>query len=282
MDQPEYLDQYSGVGSGEKGLALTAAAESARIDDDIDMVCGCDVAHPGSDGSQGCGRRWRIHLVWNRDAYSISSPTVPVGGGFEALARRQATARDELLRVRAAADKWRTALAGLFVLATGLLVIKGRESIDGLAGWARYLAGGLAAIGLGAAIFATTRAMRASFGKPKLDAMFDPAGHRIDQRVHDRQHAEEARSDLRVATVCTMGALLALGAAVGVTWYAPAAPGPIHWMQITRSDGTVVCGDLLASDDGQVLLRRADTSEVVRVRLAAVGSLRPVDTCAGR
>jgi hypothetical protein len=31
-----------------------------------------------------------------------------------------------------------------------------------------------------------------------------------------------------------------------------------------------------------VLLRRADTSEVVRVRLAAVGSLRPVDTCAGR
>jgi hypothetical protein len=77
------------------------------------------------------------------------------------------------------------------------------------------------------------------------------------------------------------GALLALGAAIGVTWYAPPAPSPSHWTQITRTDGTVVCGELLASDQGQVHLRRADASQVVRVPLAGVESLRPVDTCAG-
>jgi hypothetical protein len=282
MDQPEYLDQFSGIGPGEKGLLPSSVGEAVRIDADIDVVCDCDVAHPGSDGKRGCGRRWRLHLSWNDESHTVSAPVVPTGGDFEAMAQRQALAQGELLRVRSAADKWRTALAGLFTLATGLLVIKGRDTIDGLVDWARYLAGGLAALGLGLAIFGATRAMRAAFGKPRLVALFDPAGHRVDHRGRDRFDAQEARSDLRTATWCTMGSLLALGVAVATMWYAPAVKAPGHWVEVTRLDTTVVCGDLLASDSGEITLRRSDTSELIHVPLAAVASLRVVDDCTGR
>lgn len=277
-EQPEYLDRYEGVlPAAEKGAATPVPGTPAKVDDDLDVVCACHVVHPGAEDADGCGRSWRLRVLWDGIAASVGAPRRPLGGDPSEVAVRAMAAAGEVDRVRAAADKWRASLTGLFTLVTASLVLKGRDSVEGLRTAWKVAAGVLLLAGLAVTLWAGVRAARASFGPLTLVPNFDEQGHRADARVQRRASADAARKDLRTAVRATVAALALLAAAVVVAWYGPAVD-PAPRLRVTTEDGRTACGELLGSDAGRMLLRLPDHG-VRQVPLADTLTVTPVDRC---
>ncbi|MFD5270375.1 hypothetical protein [Streptomyces sp. NPDC058335] len=146
-------------------------------------------------------------------------PTDPSEDHTLSEAVRARTA-DELREVREVAANWRTALAAMVTLVTAVSVIRGRDTIVGLASGARVLVGVLLLLAIVAASVGAFLASRSAFGLPKAE--------RTVLRLTDLVAAERARvhravRDLRAAIVLTFVTLALIVAAVGVVWYGPAA-----------------------------------------------------------
>ncbi|MEV6811752.1 hypothetical protein [Micromonospora sp. NPDC051296] len=130
--------------------------------------------------------------------------------------------RGELDRVRAAALAWRNGLGGLLVALVGFSLIRGRSDISTLApGWGA-LVGVLLLAAVAAGVAGALALLRAAHGPLSVA----PVGTLPPAPLGDHREAMAAaralRTGVRLVLLCT--ALLV--AAVGVTWYAPAAIGP--------------------------------------------------------
>ncbi|MER8031001.1 hypothetical protein ABTZ78_18815 [Streptomyces bauhiniae] len=147
----------------------------------------------------------------------------------------------ELDRVRAQAENWRNGLAALLGLLTTVGIIKGPDTVQGLAGMAHVAVGLLLLGGLLFAAAGAFFAMRAAFGLPQRRATEASLEELLSrQRLSTRQ----AVTDLRRAIGAGFLALALVTSGVGLTWYGPRAGKP--GVRVVEDDGSVLCGALVA------------------------------------
>ncbi|MFG2565028.1 hypothetical protein ACGFR6_06250 [Streptomyces sp. NPDC048567] len=180
--------------------------------------------------------------------------------------------------VRKQADGWRNGLAGLTGLLTAVLVLKGRETFNGLPSWAVALASGLIAAGFLLLLVGTLCAVRASHGRRSKDILTNGA----DMKDWTEQETKHSQRALSWATGCFVAGVLLVASSIGTAWTAyrspDATPGPS--VRVTTQTGTV-CGRLAASGAGSLLIT-TDAAQERRTRsipLPAVLSVVPVAAC---
>ncbi|MER6162039.1 hypothetical protein ABT147_42195 [Streptomyces sp. NPDC001868] len=183
-----------------------------------------------------------------------------------AQAARKAMANDEST-IRSAAEKWIaaiTALLGLFGLA-GL--VAGKDSFVGLPKGVLWVAALAALAAVVAAACAIVLANRAAYGWPTVvDVSNDEALERW--YVNQRTLVEEAAGRLRTAVRCALVSLAALMVVVGCNALWPRGVA----VQITRVDGSGVCGTLIDTKTPTELRIKRPNGEVTSVRAATIKS----------
>jgi hypothetical protein len=181
----------------------------------------------------------------------------------------------QLETVRQSAASWRTGLAALIALITGILAIREPGRMGGLAPWAVNTVGGLLLAGLALAVAGAWLALSAAYGAPAVidHERFQQAGGLTGLRF---DLARTAVHNLRRARWATVLALGLMAAAVALTWYAPRAPSAL--VEVERTADPVVCGTLIASREGYLDIR-PEHSAAVRVPARSLVSLRVVEDC---
>ncbi|MFF8534536.1 hypothetical protein ACN6K9_003538 [Streptomyces sp. SAS_267] len=155
--------------------------------------------------------------------------------------------RTELPRVRAAALAWRNGLAALLAGLVGFGLVKGRSDVSGLdEHWAAAVGGLLlTALLLGAS--AAVWLMSAAHGLPRVVAV-----DRLPSRTAaDHDEAVRSAKRRRRGIAATFGCAAALVAAVGATWYGPAAAPP--GVRVTTPMGVLCGSSLRIGPEGSVL-----------------------------
>lgn len=132
----------------------------------------------------------------------------------------RARTAEELRAVREVAANWRTALAAMLTLVTAVSVIRGRDTIVGLAPGARVLVGVLLLLALVAASLGAFLSSRSAFGLPREE---QPVRRITDLVTAERARVHRAVRDLRAAIVLTFVTLALIVISVGVVWYGPTA-----------------------------------------------------------
>jgi hypothetical protein len=181
----------------------------------------------------------------------------------------------QLKTVRQSAGNWRTGLAALLALITGILAIREPGTMGGLAPWAADTVGGILLASLALAAVGAWFALSAAYGSPAVidhDA-FRKAGGLTGVRFG---LARAAVHQLRWARWATVAALALMAAAVAVTWYAPRAPSAL--IEVERVADPAVCGTLIASRSGHLDIR-PEGGAAVRVPARSLVSLRLVNDC---
>lgn len=202
-------------------------------------------------------------------------PQVRPGPAGTAESRRhaeevQALLRSEVTRVRHQAEQWRNGLAALLTLITTVSVVKGRDSIAGLTGPFQVAVGAALLAGLVLAACGTYVGMRAAYGLPIRQAL----GSAKDLRDYQRRSATHSARDLRWAISLLFATLVAVVAAVGLTWYGPsAAEAPVEAR--TRT-GQRHCGTLTELADDVLVI---STDQTVRIAVRELESLSVVRSC---
>jgi hypothetical protein len=182
--------------------------------------------------------------------------------------------REELARVRASADQWRAGLAGLLGLLTTVLVVKGRSTIESIERPYQVAVALLLGLALVCAAAASTLAMFAAHGLPRLRQTEEDAGAVL---VSDRRLAQGAARALWIAITGTLLTLTLLSASVAITWFAPLSESEPN-VTVVLQDGTRACGQLVTADASRVILR--SSSGPVTVVTARLGSLAVTPSCA--
>jgi hypothetical protein len=127
---------------------------------------------------------------------------------------------DELREIRAVAANWRTALAAMLALVTTVSVVRGRDSIVGLAPAAQVSVGVLLLVAVVAAATGAFLSSRSAFGFPGEEE----ASRRLSDLIAaERARVRRAVRDLRASVVLTFVTLALIIASVGVVWYGPAS-----------------------------------------------------------
>jgi hypothetical protein len=195
-------------------------------------------------------------------------PATPPDAEENAELRRRLS--QELPAVRTAATQWRAGLLAILAATLGVGAFKGRETVNALStgygvtfGVLMGLCGLLAAGGVLACSYA-------AYGLPIWRA------RRSGLTVLDADEAHRASRFLNTGIVTALLATGLLAAAIGVSWFGPAAPkgGDVA---VTRSSGVRECGEL-KSVDGSGVHVLVDGSEVV-VPLGELRSVAPLHTC---
>jgi hypothetical protein len=183
---------------------------------------------------------------------------MPTADEIQFQEKLQTQFADSLERIRTGADKWRIGLATLLGLITAVSLVKGKDTISGLAHWAQYLVGFLLLLGLIFAAVGGWRAMRASFGNPTLVATPSTPDQLGARSIKD---GIKAIRDLAWAKWLTVVSLGAVALAVGLTWYLQEEPkhNPPAYLQVVQAaDHQVYCGELLKGDANVVVIRKND------------------------
>lgn len=176
----------------------------------------------------------------------------------------------ERTRVHAAAVAWRNGVAGIIVTLIGFSLIRGRSDIGDVASpydvWIGLLLLASLALGGGSAVLI----LRAANGRiwPR------PVGGYPSGVAGDHEEALEALTALRRGLAILALCVLALVAAVGLTWYAPARSGP---NVVVVQDGSQMCGAFVRSDNGAFTL--VGQAGISTVSLASVTAVRIVNRC---
>ncbi|MER7763156.1 hypothetical protein [Streptomyces sp. NPDC097619] len=178
----------------------------------------------------------------------------------------------QLAGARRQAEGWRAGLSGLTGLLAVLVVLKGRDSLDGLPDGARLLAGCLVGAAFLLLLTGTVLAVRAAHGRP---------GERIlltGGRLRAWTEGEVARVGRRLreaAWCCLVGVLLA-AAAVVVAWTTTTDPPGTLVRVVTPA--VTVCGELVGADPASVSLWTG-TGDHRTLRTVPAGTVTPVRAC---
>ena len=240
--------------------------------------CKCGQTHiDGSVARKNCGRRW---LVKVRPEGVL--PPVVAADDHSLLAAATALSQDEpkqsgvkeQSQIKASAEKWIagvTALFGLFGLG-GLVV--GKDTVASLGLRGKIFTGVALLVAVGLAATAVVLAYRAAYGWPKVVNLREDRA--LAEWYEKRQgYAGKAATFLRGSVWFAVGALAALLAAVAFVWYMPGSTPPMPLVQMTFTNGTHPCGDLVnSSADGQLTFQLSDgttTSERAAELIKSVG-----------
>jgi hypothetical protein len=186
---------------------------------------------------------------------------------------------------RKQADTWRVGLATLTTLLTAILVVKGRADASTLTTAFQVLVAMLLALALLLLLTATMWLTRALAGR---------AGDEFLLTGEDLQRwtADEVR---RISTILrwvpwlAAASVIAVAAAVGVTWFAPSTapattPGPL--VQVVETNGQTTCGTFIGETHHQVILTTpapppasGRTPLTTYLPLNSALTITPVTTC---
>ncbi|WP_052391041.1 hypothetical protein [Streptomyces sp. NRRL B-24484] len=189
-----------------------------------------------------------------------------------AAGERERLVRSELTRVRTAAVAWRNALGAPFVALIGFGLVKGRSDVSLIDPvWAAAV-GVLLLAAFGSGVIAALSLIRAANGRPRVVEVRDLLGH---AGSIDHVEALLSAAALQRGIRLTVGCSVFVAAALGSTWYAPAARPPA--IEFNTPSAGPVCGAVRPAGQGRVTVNT--DSGTVTVLLAEVTSMRVVEVC---
>ncbi|MFG3256507.1 hypothetical protein [Streptomyces sp. NPDC048172] len=182
----------------------------------------------------------------------------------------------QLPELRRQAEGWRTALTGLTALVAVLAVLKGRDSLAELPGWARALAMGLLLGAFVLLVIGALVAVRASHGLPGEEIYYEGQALR---RWTERECVRVGRA-VRAAAVLCLSGLLLVTAAVAVSWAAtPEKKSGKRGVlvQVTpEGTGKALCGRLVSVTPKRAVVR---TDDGTRRTVDGPVTVKPARSC---
>jgi hypothetical protein len=183
----------------------------------------------------------------------------------------------QLELVRKQADIWRAGLATLTTLLTGVLIVKGKSDASTLSTSYQILVAVLLATALALLLTATMWLSRALAGPSRVRILL--SGENLEQWT-----AVEVRkvvTALSWAPGMTVASVIFVAAAVGVTWFAPAAgqQPQVPLVQVTDSSGHS-CGALVGGTSAVIILTAPSGGAPTAIPMRSVLAVAPVSTCA--
>lgn len=179
----------------------------------------------------------------------------------------------QLDTARKQADTWRAGLATLTALLTGVLVVKGRDGASDLIRPFQILVAALLGVALTLLLWATMWLTRALAGPPGEKILL------TGENLADWTQGEVRKisTALRWAPGLAAVSVVAVAAAVALTWFGPASGTTTPLVQVTESTGQQSCGVLLGVSKHELILR--STAAPTLIPLSAVDAISPVTGC---
>jgi hypothetical protein len=179
----------------------------------------------------------------------------------------------QLETARKQAEVWRAGLAALTALLTAVFVLKGRDNVSDLKEPYQAIVVALLGLALVLLLIATVAVSRALAGPAGEEILL--TGERVEQWTKDE--VGKISAALRWAPLAAAAGVVAVAAAVGVTWLAPAQDSAASLVQVSESTGQQSCGQLIGVSDRQLIIRPAGGP--VLIPLTAVTAITPVTAC---
>jgi hypothetical protein len=152
---------------------------------------------------------------------------------------------------RKQADTWRTGLATLTTLLTGVLVVRGRDDVSTLTRPFQIVVAALLGLALILLLWATMWVSRALAGPPGEEILL--TGEGLEQWTSGE--VRKISTALRWVPIMAAASVIVLAAAVALTWFAPAAQGaPTRLVQVSETGGQITCGTFIGETQHQVIL----------------------------
>ncbi|WP_043464862.1 hypothetical protein [Kitasatospora sp. MBT66] len=178
-----------------------------------------------------------------------------------------------LPELRRQAEGWRTGLTGLTALLAVLVLLKGRDSLDQLPGWAGNTATALLALAFLLLVTGSLLAVRAAHGVPGEEILL---GGQALRRWTEHEVGRVTRALARASGCCAVGLVLAVGA-LALAW-ATTEAAPSHLVRV-RTGSTDLCGELIRADRAQLVLRTGPDRAERTVPQVDVTGLEAVGSC---
>jgi hypothetical protein len=175
---------------------------------------------------------------------------------------------------RAQADTWRTGLATLTTLLTGVLVLRGRDDVSALTRPFQIVAAALLGLALILLLWATMWLSRALAGPPGEEILL--TGEGLEQWTSGE--VRKVSTALRWVPGMAAASVIAVAVAVGVTWFGPAATAaPL--VRVTETSGQITCGTLIGETQHQVILTAPAGGQAVIIPVTSHLVITPVTSC---
>ncbi|HXL93308.1 MAG TPA: hypothetical protein VN969_30635 [Streptosporangiaceae bacterium] len=174
---------------------------------------------------------------------------------------------------RKQADTWRTGLATLTTLLTGVLVVKGRDDVSALTLPFQVLVAALLGLALVLLLWATIWVSRALAGPPGEEIML--TGEGLEQWTYDE--VGKISKALRWVPQLAVASILAVAGAVALTWFAPDQhTSTAPFVQVTDPSGQS-CGELVGASDHEMVIRTATSTTLIP--LSDIDTIITVTAC---
>ena len=179
----------------------------------------------------------------------------------------------QLDTARKQAEVWRAGLAALTALLTAIFVLKGRDNVSALTELCQAVVVGLLGLALALLLIATMWVSRALAGPPGEEILL--VGEEVEKWT--RREVRKISTALRWAPLMAAVGVVAVAAAVGLTWLAPAQSTANPLIQVTESTGHQSCGQLIGVSNHELIVQ--PTTGPILIPLSAVAAITPVATC---
>jgi hypothetical protein len=174
---------------------------------------------------------------------------------------------------RKQADTWRTGLATLTTLLTGVLIVKGRDDASALTLPFQVAVAVLLGLALVMLLCATIWISRALAGPPGDEILLTGEGleHWTQIEVRKISKALYWVPQLAVASV------LMVAAAVAFTWFAPAHDASSRPLVQVTGRSVQSCGELVGASNRQLIIQTASATTLIP--LSAIDTITQVTVC---
>ena len=183
---------------------------------------------------------------------------------------------------RKQADTWRTGLATLTTLLTGVLVVRGKDDVSTLTRPFQIVVAALLGAALILLLWATMWVSRALAGPPGEEILL--TGEGLEQWTSGE--VRKISKALHWVPGMAAASVIAVAAAVGVTWFGPTAAtaGSVPLVQVSEIGGQTTCGTLVGETQHQVILTAPATTTPATTTPAALttSTSGPAATTSGR
>ena len=299
------------------GLAPAARFETFRVTAECSCIHDHPET-PG--GRSGCGVPFAVWVFWSKPTCTTTTfgrfrrwvlwrPSGVARAVAGLLAAAEPTPLDiaearelrrsadtQLADVRKTAESWRAGLAGFLAILIAVFFIKGKTSFDQIssAGWWKTGLVVLLFVSATLALVGAYSAVRAASGVPrdeylgKVPGLFRHLPASSPRYIRDygtigawrHAMARTAVNDLRWAKLATIGSLVAIAAATGLTWYAPGPPEPAFAEVTYQTPGTTatICGKSAGSRAGAVTIQPA-VGKAQTFQVSTIISVKVVASC---
>ncbi|MDT5093468.1 MAG: hypothetical protein QOH60_2831 [Mycobacterium sp.] len=251
-----------------------------KIDATRKITCACRVTHIDSQGNdhKGCGSYWFVRILPHGATPQVTVERDPLLQHVSAELAEQDSATQEQ-KVRAAAEKWVgavTALLGLFGLSG---IAFGKDVFASLGTGPRCVMAVALVVSVLAAALAVLRIYRAAYGWPHIDDVSKVSS--LMKWYRQRHNAPvKAAESLQWGVYLALTSVVALCVAAGAAIWSGANP-PTALVNVTRTDDSRVCGNLLDSKDAGKLRIRRNNGSVENMDASTISKMSTVTKCSG-